>query len=106
MKTQLSLQDESDVGCVMLMKHGLLVWRKFEYHVDGPAAFIDSVDIKRNMFQPIKRVPCYISIIELLDLCCVQHILRWTRNLGQVLKLGSPWLEDGPDDGQAEAVFG
>ena len=32
--------------------------------------------------------------------------VRWTRNLGQVLKLGSPWLEDGPDDGQAEAVFG
>jgi hypothetical protein len=23
-----------------------------------------------------------------------------------VLKLGSPWLEDGHDDGQAEAVFG
>ena len=32
--------------------------------------------------------------------------VRWTRNLGQELKLSSPWLEDGPDDGQAEAVFG
>ena len=26
--------------------------------------------------------------------------------MGQELKLGSPWLEDGPDDGQAEALFG
>jgi hypothetical protein len=32
--------------------------------------------------------------------------LSWSRNLGQELKLGSPWLEDEPDDGQAEAIFG
>jgi hypothetical protein len=32
--------------------------------------------------------------------------VRWSRKIGQMLKLGSPWLEDGPDDGQAEAVFG
>ena len=32
--------------------------------------------------------------------------LRWSRKLGQVVKLGSPWLEDGPDDGQTEAIFG
>ena len=32
--------------------------------------------------------------------------VRWSRKIGQVLKLGSPWLEDGPDDGQAEEVFG
>jgi transposase len=28
--------------------------------------------------------------------------MSWTRNLGRVLKLGSPWLEDGPDDGETE----
>jgi hypothetical protein len=33
-------------------------------------------------------------------------VVRWSRKIGQVLKLGSPWLEDGPDDGQAEEVFG
>jgi transposase len=30
------------------------------------------------------------------------RFVRWTRNLGRVLKLGSPWLEDGPDDGETE----
>ena len=34
------------------------------------------------------------------------RILRWSRKLGQGVKLGSPWLEDGPDDGQTEAIFG
>jgi hypothetical protein len=32
--------------------------------------------------------------------------VRWSRKFGQVGKLGSPFLEDGPDDGQAEEVFG
>ena len=32
--------------------------------------------------------------------------LRWSPDFGQVVKLGSPFGEDGPDDGQAEAVFG
>ena len=31
--------------------------------------------------------------------------LRWSRFTGQVVKLGSP-MKDGPDDGQAEAIFG
>jgi hypothetical protein len=31
--------------------------------------------------------------------------LRWSPFFGQVVKLGSP-MKDGPDDGQAEAVFG
>ncbi len=32
--------------------------------------------------------------------------LRWSPKMGQVFKLGSPWLEDGPDDGQEEEVCG
>jgi len=32
--------------------------------------------------------------------------LRWSLFFGQVVKLGSPDEKDGPDDGQAEAVFG
>jgi hypothetical protein len=32
--------------------------------------------------------------------------LRWSPVFGQTDKLGSPYEEDGPDDGQAEAVFG
>lgn len=32
--------------------------------------------------------------------------LRWSPEFGQVVKLGSPFGEDGPDGGQAEAVFG
>jgi hypothetical protein len=39
-------------------------------------------------------------------LCKLTVSQRWSRKIGQVLKLGSPWLEDGADDGQAEAVFG
>ncbi len=31
--------------------------------------------------------------------------LRWSRFFGQVVKLGSPDEKDGPDDGQAEAVW-
>ena len=31
--------------------------------------------------------------------------VRWSRFIGQVVKLGSP-IEDKPDDGQAEALFG
>ena len=30
---------------------------------------------------------------------------RWSPFFGQVVKLGPP-MKDGPDDGQAEAVFG
>jgi len=41
---------------------------------------------------------------------CVRVIagwtLRWSPDFGQVVKLGSPFDEDGPDGGQAEAVFG
>jgi len=33
-------------------------------------------------------------------------LVRWSLDFGQVLKLGSPFGEDGPDGGQAEAVFG
>jgi len=32
--------------------------------------------------------------------------VRWSLDFGQVVKLGSPFGEDGPDGGQAEAVFG
>ncbi len=32
--------------------------------------------------------------------------LRWSPDLGQADKLGSPFWKDEPDDGQAEAVFG
>jgi hypothetical protein len=32
--------------------------------------------------------------------------VRWSLDFGQVVKLGSPFGEDGPYDGQAEAVFG
>jgi putative transposase len=31
--------------------------------------------------------------------------LRWSPKIGQIAKLGSP-TKDGPDDGQAEAIFG
>ena len=31
---------------------------------------------------------------------------RWSPFFGQVVKLGSPDEKDGPDDGQAEAVWG
>ena len=31
--------------------------------------------------------------------------LRWPRKIGQEVKLGSPLMEDGPDDGQTEAVW-
>ena len=41
-----------------------------------------------------------------VDNLCRSRQLRWSRKMGQELKLGSLWLEDGPDDGQAEAVFG
>ena len=33
------------------------------------------------------------------------HQLRWSLFFGQVVKLGSPDEKDGPDDGQAEAVW-
>ena len=33
-------------------------------------------------------------------------VLRWSPFFGQVVKLGSPNEKDGPDDGQAEAVWG
>ena len=33
-------------------------------------------------------------------------MVRWSPVFGQTDKLGSPYEEDGPDDGQAEAVFG
>ena len=32
--------------------------------------------------------------------------MRWSPFLGQAVKLGSPDEKDGPDDGQAEAVWG
>ena len=32
--------------------------------------------------------------------------LRWSPDFGQVDKLGSPSWKDGPDGGQAEALFG
>lgn len=32
--------------------------------------------------------------------------LRWFPDSGQAVKLGSPDEKDGPDDGQAEAVWG
>ena len=31
---------------------------------------------------------------------------RWSPKIGQVVKLGLPVCEDGPDDGQTEAAFG
>jgi transposase len=30
----------------------------------------------------------------------------WRRKIGQLVKVGSTFLKDGPDDGQAEAVLG
>ena len=32
--------------------------------------------------------------------------VRWSLEIGQVAKVGSTERKDGPDDGQAEAVFG
>jgi len=33
-------------------------------------------------------------------------MMRWSPFFGQADKLGSPIEKDGPDDGQAEAVYG
>jgi len=35
-----------------------------------------------------------------------RHAVRWSLEFGQPDKLGSPCEEDGPDDGESEAVFG
>ncbi len=40
-----------------------------------------------------------------LSLCMVNG-LRWSPFFGQAVKLSSPDEKDGPDDGQAEAVWG
>ena len=33
-------------------------------------------------------------------------LVRWSRDFGRGDKLGSPFEEDGPDGGEADAVFG
>jgi hypothetical protein len=59
------------------------------------------VDISAVVCAPDKQSgPCRVEVPLFVE------VVRWSRNLGQVLKLGLPWLEDEPDDGQAEAVFG
>ncbi len=40
------------------------------------------------------------------DLVFWREVLRWSPEIGQVVKVGSTERKDGPDDGQAEAVFG
>jgi hypothetical protein len=60
--------------------------------------------VRASQHQPRggARAMCIVHDGSLSD----PGLLRWSRKIGQVLKLGLPWLEDGPDDGQAEAIFG
>jgi hypothetical protein len=46
------------------------------------------------------------TLLEKGEHACVDLALRWSQDLGQVVKLGSPARRMDPDDGQADAVFG
>jgi hypothetical protein len=36
---------------------------------------------------------------------CEEVGLKWSRKIGQVVKLGSPFEKDGPDDGETATVW-
>ena len=50
---------------------------------------------------------CRASLQDIYALDCGATFgMSWPRRIGQVVKVGSTERKDGPDDGQAEAVFG
>jgi hypothetical protein len=59
------------------------------------------VSISRSGFyyQPVGETELNLELMRLID------ALRWSLDFGQVVKLGSPFGEDGPYGGQTEAVF-
>ena len=56
--------------------------------------------VKQILLARIERRP------PRLNLEAYPFLLSWSPETGQVAKVGSTERKDGPDDGQAEAVFG
>ena len=69
---------------------------------DGAEAIMSLAEMK-PILNLSKRQPVGCALALTKDKQGI--IQRWSPFFGQVVKLGSPDEKDGPDDGQAEAVW-